>query len=1377
MPGIDETISGLTPEKRAMLRARLAKRSPARNLWNASAVPAPNGDLSVQQESLWFFDRVEPCRPVYNIAQVIRIEGPLDRVALQAAFSSVVARHEQLRARFCSRDGAPWQVIQPPEPFNLPHEDLSNLPPEQREREVESKTGALAGQPFHLEDGLLIRATLLSGGSEEHWLVLALHHIAADLWSLRVLYRDLAEAYAAHRDGRPPVWPELKSRYADYVAHQRAWMASADFQTALSYWKKQLAGAPRTLDLYTDAPRPPVQSFRGGRVTFKIAAETLAAIKQLSRQQSVTPYMTLLAAFQILLHRYTGAEELLVGSPVAARTRTDWEALVGFFANSIVLCSSCAGDPPFREFLKQVRATVLDGHARQDVPFEKIVEELRVPRDASRNPLFQVTFQYQPASVAALEMEDLKVEISEACTGTAKFDLNVAISETSSGAHGILEYSSDLFRPETAARMMRHFQTLLQSIIDHPDERVSRLPLLSPSEREDLLRDWNATATVYPRHARIDELFAGAAQKHPEAVAVRFGRDLLRWRELSAQSNQLARRLKQLGLQPGMPVGFCLERSPRMVVAMLAILKAGGTYVPLDPDYPRERLAFMVEDTGMPVMLTERRLAERLPRFSGTVLQLDADWKSIAAESEAPVESRGGAESIAYIIYTSGSTGVPKGVPVPHRAVVRLVRDTNYIQITSGDSIAQASNSSFDAATFEIWGALLNGAPLVGVSKGTLLSPRDLAEFLEREKITTLFLTTALFNQIAAETPRAFRHLKHLLFGGEAVDPNAVRTILREGAPQRLLHVYGPTENTTFSSWHLVKDVPKGAGTIPIGRAISNTQLYVLDRNLAPVPPGVPGELHAGGDGLAQGYLQRPKLTAEKFIPHPFKPDPDERLYKTGDLVRLLPDGHIEFLGRLDQQIKIRGFRVELEEIEIQIKTHPAVREAVVLLREDSPGDKRLVAYFTGSTTEPNPPHLRSFLSAKLPDYMVPAHFVRLEKLPLSPNGKVDRRALPVPDLQPIVADSPTTPRGSLEAELQSIWEDVLGRKPIGIRENFFDLGGHSILAVKVFAQIEKRLGKKLSILNLFKSPTIEALAALIRDEGWTIPGSSLVEIQPAGSRPPVFWLHTLGGGGGGGLFTYRKLALLLGEDQPSYGFIAPPAPYTRIEAMAAYYIDQMRAIQPQGPYLLGGYCFGGIVAFEMARQLESAGEEIAMVALIESMLSHGDSADRWRLAWHAVRTLPAWTAAFFNQPPGELRSRMRHRIAAIRRKTLSLLGSSRRRRVEASNELALLGEIIDLSRYPKDFKRYAEAHWKALLCYRPESYSGRVTLFRTRRPRLFSFEPEVSWSRLATGGVDLRIIPGTHELVLEEPYVRALAVELRKTLAACIPSEQLEML
>jgi amino acid adenylation domain-containing protein len=1368
---MNETLTGLTAEKRAMLKARLSRLSPDR-LPAYLSRGGSKGVLSVQQESLWFFEQVDPGQPLYNIAQVIRMEGPLEAEALQAALSDIVARHDPLRTRFCAVDGEPRQAVQPVAQVALPLIDLSKLPPAQRQSKIDSLIHEEARQPFGLDEDLLLRAALVRGSAREHWLVLLVHHIAADLWSLRILYRELGQAYAAHRRGRTPNWHDLKTSYADFVAHQRSWIGSADYAKRLSYWKQQLAGASGILEFPADAPRPAVQSFRGARARFDLCPELFAAIKALSREESVTPYMTLLAGFQLFLHRYTREEEVLVGSPVAARTRTEWEELIGFFANTIVLRSSCSGDPPFREFLKQTRATLLEGHAHQDVPFEEIIKELRGSRGANRNPLFQAAFQYQPALVTGLELEDLKVEISEADTGTSKFDLNLAISETPSGAHGILEYSADLFRPETAARMMRHFQTLLESVVRNPDQQVSRLPLLSATEREQIVHEGNVTATDYPRDCCIHELFEREAEKNPDAEAVRYGTETLTWRELSEQSNQLARRLRHIGIRDGIPAGLCLERSPRLLVAMLAILKAGGIYVPLDPEYPKDRLAFMAADTRMPVMLTQKSLAGRLPEFSGTVLRLDSDWESIAAESSDPVQSRVTAQSLAYIIYTSGSTGQPKGVPVPHRAVVRLVRDTNYVQIAASDRIAQASNSSFDAATFEIWGALLNGAKLAGLSKATLLRPSDLAEFLEREKITILFLTTALFNQIAAEAPRAFRLLKHLLFGGEAVDPNSVRTILREGPPERLLHVYGPTENTTFSSWHLVEEVPEGATTIPIGRPISNTELYVLDPNLEPLPAGVAGELHVGGDGLARGYFQRPELTAEKFIPHPFKAEPGERLYKTGDLVRLLADGSIEFLGRLDRQVKIRGFRVELEEIEARIQTHPAVREAVVVLREDSPGDKRIVAYFTRSSAESDSEldGLRTFVSAKLPDYMVPSRFIPLEKLPLSPNGKVDRRALPAPEIQAEPGELCAQPRGNLEAELQKIWEEALGRKPIGIRENFFDLGGHSILAVKVFAQIEKRLGKKLSIVALFQSPTIEALAAIIREEGWSIPGSCIVEIQPVGSKPPLFWLHTLGGGGGGGLFTYRKLACLLGEDQPSYGLIAPPEPFASIEAMAGYYIGQMRVIQPEGPYFLGGYCFGGIVAFEMARQLEATGAKVGMVALIESMLTDGTSPAGLPLAWHALRTFPAWARALLRQHPGEIRSRLQHQLAGLRRKALGLFRSGNHGASKGRDDLALLGEIIDLSKYPKDFRRYAETHWRALLNYTPAPYPGRVTLFRTHRPRLFAFDPEAGWSRLAAGGVDLRVVPGTHEKILEEPYLRELAVQLNQCLNGHTP-------
>jgi amino acid adenylation domain-containing protein len=812
-----------------------------------------------------------------------------------------------------------------------------------------------------------------------------------------------------------------------------------------------------------------------------------------------------------------------------------------------VLRTDLSGNPTFQELLDRVREVTLGAYSHQDLPFEKLVEELHPERSLSRHPLFQVVFALQNAPMQTLELPGLTLRPLTIEFKTTRFDLEFNLWEASEsfrslwgerwehsqGIRGVVVYNTDLFDQATITRMLGHFKTLLEGIVANPQARIADLPLLSAAERHQLLWEWNDTFADYPKNQCIHQLFEEQVEQTPDAIALVFPNikletpdpqpanpqpstpTQLTYRELNNRSNQLAHHLQKLGVGKEVLVGICLERSVEMIVGLLAILKAGGAYVPLDPSYPSERLSFMLEDAQVPVLLTQQHLVERFGSHKSTVVCLDTDWEAIARASEENLTSSVTSDNLAYVIYTSGSTGKPKGVAVPHKAVNRLVFNTNYIQLDPSDKIAQVSNTSFDAATFEIWGALLHGAKLVGISRDVTLSPHDFALQLRQQDITVLFLTTALFQQIARDVPHAFESLRYLLFGGEAVDPRWVKKVLKKGSPQQLVHVYGPTENTTFSSFYWVQDIPEAATSIPIGRPITNTQIYLLNEQLQPVPIGVAGELYIGGDGLARGYLNRPELTAERFIPNPFlgtslaDVQPGTRLYKTGDLARYQPDGNIEFLGRLDDQVKIRGFRIELGEIEAFLNQHPAVRETVVIVQEDIPGDKHLVAYIVpnpeqlkveggnieGSQeqlTNLQPANLRQFLKDKLPSYMVPSAYMVLNSLPLTPNGKVDRRVLPAVDTLSLdTKEDYVAPRTTVEEELAGIWAKVLGKQQVGIHENFFELGGHSLLATQLTSRIRDAFNVELPVRILFEAPTVAMLARHIETICWAAKGSA----------------------------------------------------------------------------------------------------------------------------------------------------------------------------------------------------------------------------------------------------------------------------------------------
>ncbi|MBO0797389.1 MAG: amino acid adenylation domain-containing protein, partial [Blastocatellia bacterium] len=917
-----------------------------------------------------------------------------------------------------------------------------------------------------------------------------------------MLIREAAALYRAFSSGTPASLPELPIQYVDFAVWQRQWLKGKRLDEQLAYWKQHLAGASPTLELPADRPRPSAQTYCGATRFFDLPVDVFRALKELSLQNDATLFMTLLAAFQTLLYRYSGQEDFCVGAAVANRNRAETEGLIGFFVNMLALRCDLSGDPSFRQLLGRARETTLGALAHQDLPFEMLVEELQPQRNRSHTPLFQVIFDLNNAAPGAMgtwEFSNLKAEVLQVEAGVAHADLVMSLMENGDALSGKLRYNTDIFEAATIERLLEHFLVLLEGAVDDPDRPISELPLLTRAERRRILYIWNDTVSGYPRDKCVHELFEAQVERRPDAVALVVEEEQLTYRELNRRANQLAGYLGKLGVGPETPVGFCLERSPEMVVGILGILKAGGTYVPLDPAYPKERLAFMLEDTRAEVLLVQQGLSEQLPEHQARVVRIDADWKMIAEESEENRGSKARAEHLAYVMYTSGSTGRPKGIAIPHRAINRLVCHTNYIEITPEDRMALASNSAFDAATFELWGALLGGARLVGIGREVALSPRDLAAEISGQGISVMFLTTALFNQLAGEVPGAFGSMRRLLFGGEAVDLESVKAVLRDRPPARLLHVYGPTESTTFTTWHPVQSVAEGATNVPIGRPLANTEVYLLDRNLELAPVGIAGEIYIGGDGLARCYLNQPELTAEKFIPNPFGVKEGGRLYKTGDLAHYLPTGEVEFLGRLDHQVKMRGFRIELGEIEAALNRHPSVRESIVLLREDAPGEKRLVAYLT---TEPREAFtigdLRSYLRQKLPDYMTPAAFVTLDALPLTPNGKIDRHALPAPEQsRPELAEAFVAPRHPVEELLAGAWADVLEIERVGVHDNFFDLGGHSLLATKLVSRIRDTFQVELPLAALFEAPTVAALAERIESAKREEQGSSLPPLAP----------------------------------------------------------------------------------------------------------------------------------------------------------------------------------------------------------------------------------------------------------------------------------------
>lgn len=1036
--------------------------------------PAP---LSFNQERLWFFDQLNPGSPVYNKSVVYRVTGQLNVMALEQSLSEIVRRHEAIRTTFAALDGQPVQVISPEVSLTMLLVDLQEVPTEQRSAELQRLIREETLTPIDLAQGPLLRVHLLRLSEHEHVLLLTTHQIVFDSSSVGVFMQELAALYEAFCTSKPSPLPELPIQYADFaIGQRRHWLQSEVLESHLDYWKQQLGGSLSLVELPTDYPRPLVQTYPVARQPLELPKELTSALLALSQREGVTLFMTLLAAFKTLLYRYTEQEDIIVGSVIANRNQAEIKGLIGVFDNTLVLGTDIGGNPSFRQLLGRVREVVSGAYAHQDLPFEKLVEELQPKRDLSRSPLFQVMFNLQDAPMPVLELSSLTLTPLEVHNLTA-FDLTLSLVNTEQRLIGFFEYNTDLFDATTITRMSGHFQTLLIGVAANPDRCLCDLPLLTKAERHQLLVEWNDTQTNYPKNACIHQLFEAQVEKTPDAVALVFEDQQLTYRELNASANCLASHLRSLGVGPSALVGICLERSLEMVVGLLGILKAGGAYLPLDSAYPKERLAFMLEDAQVSVLLTQQPLVKKLPPHQAQIVCLDTDWEIINRENQQNKGSDVTADNLAYVMYTSGSTGRPKGVSVIHRGVVRLVKETNYVNLTTAEVFLQFAPISFDASTFEIWGCLLNGARLV-ICPAYKPSLEELGQIIQRYQITTLWLTAGLFHLMVDERLEALKPLSQLLAGGDVLSVPHVHSFLQH-TDCKLINGYGPTENTTFTCCYpITKLTPLGI-SIPIGRPIANTQVYLLDKHLQPVPVGVPGELYIGGDGLAQSYLNRPDLTTEKFVANPFSNEPGARLYKTGDLARYLSDGNIQFLGRIDNQVKIRGFRIELGEIERVLGKHPNIREVVVLVREDEPGQRRIVAYIVANqkSTYAQSEYI-SFLQEQLPEFMMPSAFVMLEALPLTPNGKVDRRALPAPSSQRPQLEQPyVAPQSELERLLESVWSKLLKIDRPGIHDNFFDLGGNSILSLQVVVQVQQELGIDLPVVKLFQHPTISGLA------------------------------------------------------------------------------------------------------------------------------------------------------------------------------------------------------------------------------------------------------------------------------------------------------------
>jgi amino acid adenylation domain-containing protein len=1277
--------------------------------------------LAPEQEVLWLSAQMAGSEPAYNEPVTLHHRGALDPEILERAFNEVVRRHEILRTTFASVDGEVMQVVHDRLPIQIPFLDLSNVPPAERERRANEIAVADSRRLFDMAVGPLLRARLVKMEPEYQRLYLTLHHIIVDgASSHHVLVPELAAIYKAFRAGEPSPLPEPRYQYSDFALWQRRMLANDAVARQTSYWREQLAGDLPNLQLPTDRPRPATCSYRGAMKTLAVSPEMTAALHAASGREGVTLHIFLLAGLKVMLHRYSGQDDILVGGVSDVHRRPEFAGTVGMFLRLLALRTHPAGEMSFRNYLVQVKDSVLGALANSDVPFHHLVRELQPKRESARRPFFQVMLSMKPPPTGTADPEwDLTQMDTE--TGFTKLDLYLEADERPEGLKAKFIYSTDLFDAATVERMAGHWLTLLRSAMDSPSARLCDLTMLTPAEESQLRDGWNNTRREIP-HATVHELIEQQVARTPNSIAVEAGGVSLTYRQLNDRANRVAGRLRQAGVKPGTLAALCLERTADLIVAPLAVLKAGGAYVPLDPSFPKDRLAYLVEDARAPLLVTTRALEGRVPKTARTIYCDDSGDRLSGALSN--IGRSAGSDDLAYVRYTSGSTGKPKGVEIPHGAMVNLLlamqREPGF---TAADSLLAVTTFSFDISELELYLTLISGGRLVIASREEARDPRRLIDRLRESRCTVLQATPVSWQGLIDAGWKGQRNLRALC-GGEALSRDLAEQLLPRVA--ELWNLYGPTETTVWSAAHKVST---GAGPVPIGHPIDNTDIYILDahRNVAPV--GVAGELYIGGAGVARGYLRREDLTAERFVPHPFQTG--ERMYRTGDLARRLVDGTIECLGRIDNQIKIRGFRIEPGELEAALLEHPQVRAAAVRVWPDSAGNLRVAAYIAGAPIETD--ELRRFLQQKLPDYMIPARFVTLDAMPLTPNGKLDRAALPVPAVEQAVRS--IAPRTEVESKLRTIWESVLDARPIGIEDNFFDLGGHSFLVAKLLRRIDAEFGQRLTMAALFEAPTISRLAALLGDASAIRRLPRTINLQPAGAREPLFWIHAGP--------PFRTLAMHLGTNRPFLGVDFERADDETFEGftfagLAARLVRTIRAVQPHGPYHLGGWCISGLLSYEVAAQLTDAGETVKLVVVV-------DSANPTYF-----RTIPKYKL---------IASKAMCHLTRLLRTEIGDVFRYATQRMKGFFTLALDGQRAEAD--PLEIVLN-----NAAIAYDPKPIPARVLVVQpVDRPE--ALDLRTSWAALRKhGNVEVSDISGTHASMFEEPHVAALARCIGKRLA-----------
>jgi amino acid adenylation domain-containing protein len=1292
--------------------------------------PAPRDQdlpLSYSQYRMWFIQQLTPESIAYSMPGAIRVKGSLNPEALIRSFELMARRHEILRTVFLAKNGQPIQKPLAEMPLEVHREDLRPLPVTLRMEKAAQILGEDAGRLFILSEGKLFRLYVLHLDENEFVIYTNMHHIVSDQWSGTVMAYEITEAYNAFTEGREPNLPELPIQYADFAFWQRRWLDDRILNRQLSYWTKQLDGIT-PLDFPVDNVRPRVQQSRGAGIHTDFSPSLVDRLKKLSVAENATLFMTTLACFNVLLYRYTLKDDISLGTPIANRTQSAVEGLIGTFVNTLVMRTDLSGDPPFRELLRRVRATALDAYANQDMPFEKLIEAMHPERDMSHLPLVEVLFNLHNAPARGAFRDDVQIDLFELERGGAQFDLTMTL-ELERSRRATLVYNTDLFRETTAVQLARHYESLLEQVADNPDQRISEIPLLNHAERRQYLVDWNATRAEYPRNAVYHELFSARARLTPEAVAIVHDGRRMTYRELEIRSNRLAHYLRKVGAGPDTFVGLLVERSTEMVVGLLGILKAGAAYLPLDPLYPPDRVRFTLDDSAAAVLVTQSSLAGDYAEPGRSVVRLDTDAAVIALESDEMPENRTRPADLAYIIYTSGSTGKPKGVIISHRALLNFLcsmsRDPGF---TADDVLLSVTTISFDIAGLEIYLPLMAGGRLVIAGSEEVTDGAKLVNLMKTSGATVMQATPSTWRLMleagwSPDTP------VKILCGGESMPLDLAQKLLDRGTS--VWNMYGPTETTIWSTIYRLRSKND---PVLIGRPIANTTMYILDKHRQPVPAGVPGELYIGGEGLALGYWNRPELTAERFIKNPFSDDDEARIYRTGDLARYRPDGNIECLGRIDNQVKVRGHRIELGEIESIINGMPGVKQSVVVVREDTPGDKRITAYLEPSAEKGNMlsvSEIREYVRKSLPEYMAPSFYMIMESLPLTPNGKIDRRMLPRPERETAGLDeSYVAPRNERERKMADIWANVLKLERVGIHDNFFDIGGHSMLATELISRINQDLGVSLQLRALFLEPTVAGLMQEIEPhrERNVFPSVSnpdlLIPIQVNGTKPPLF---IVAGAHERDEDYLRYLSCLIPSiprDQPVFGLrprglASNEKAFSSVELMAAEYIKIMRQIMPNGPYLIAGECVGGIAAFEIAQQLERQNSAVALLVLLDTHSPNRLFTLSYRIQHLTAYRVLKWIAHVFRthtlkQLSAKVKARLNGRLSQ----------NKEEQRIRHSDFISYKYRLI-------------------LFKYKPRDYLKKITFIVNSEYN--SVNPTLGWERYAKGEIEMHIVPGNH--------------------------------